>query len=139
MRGWSDQRTWWVSGCGGCLRGAFRLWRDVRRIDGYTNRRGLRDEAFSRPAPALRNFEAMVELLYGSGLRVQEAGSLLATEVPPPGPAGAFNEAHLPASIAKGGRSRVFYVLDDALALVNSYIATSRPRGGRACPEVGQV
>ena len=100
----------------------FRLWRDVG-IDGYTTE-GLRDEAF-RGRTALRN-KAMVELLYGSGLRVQEAGSLLVTEVPPPGPAGAFNEAHLPASIAKGGRSRVFYVLDDALALVNSYIATSR-------------
>ncbi len=100
----------------------FRLWRDVG-IDGYTTE-GLRDEAF-RGRTALRN-KAMVELLYGSGLRVQEAGSLLITEVPPPGPAGAFNEAHLPASIAKGGRSRVFYVLDDALAWVNSYIATSR-------------
>lgn len=100
----------------------FRLWRDVG-IDGYTTE-GLRDGAF-RGRTALRN-KAMVELLYGSGLRVQEAGSLLITEIPPPGPAGAFNEAHLPASIAKGGRPRVFYVLDDALALVNSYVATTR-------------
>lgn len=100
----------------------FRLWRDVG-IDGYTTE-GLRDNAF-RGRTALRN-KAMVELLYGSGLRVQEAGSLLTTEVPPPGPAGAFNEAHLPAAIAKGGRPRVFYVLDDSLALVHSYIATTR-------------
>jgi site-specific recombinase XerD len=100
----------------------FRLWRDVG-VDGYTVG-GLRDESF-RGRTALRN-KAMVELLYGSGLRVQEAGSLLITEVPPPGPAGAFNEAHLPAAIAKGARPRVFYVLDDALALVNSYIATGR-------------
>lgn len=68
----------------------------------------------------------MVELMYGSGLRVQEAGSLLIAEVPPPGPVGAFNEAHLPASISKGRRPRAFYVLDDALAMVNSYVATSR-------------
>lgn len=100
----------------------FRLWRDIG-LDGYTTE-GLRDDAF-RGRTALRN-KAMVELMYGSGLRVQEAGSLLITEVPPPGPEGAFNEAHLPAAISKGRRPRTFYVLDDALAMVNSYIATSR-------------
>lgn len=100
----------------------FRVWRNVG-IEGYTVE-GVRDESF-RGRTELRN-KAMVEFLYGSGLRVQEAGSLLITEVPPPGPAGAFNEGHLPASVAKGGRGRSFYVLDDALALVNSYIATSR-------------
>lgn len=100
----------------------FRLWRDVG-IDGY-NLDGLRDSRF-RGRTALRN-RAMVDLLYGSGLRITEASSLLWPELPERGLPGAFNEAPLAAAIAKGARARVWYLLDDSLAVVNSYIATTR-------------
>lgn len=100
----------------------FRLWRDIG-IEGYTIE-GLRDEAF-RGRTALRN-RAMVESLYGSGLRITEASSLLLPELPARGMPGAFNEAHLSAAIAKGGKARMWYLLDYALVLVNSYVATSR-------------
>lgn len=78
-----------------------------------------------RGRTALRN-RAMVESLYGSGLRITEASSLLLPELPARGMPGAFNEARLSAAIAKGGKARMWYLLDDALVLVNSYVATSR-------------
>ena len=100
----------------------FRLWRDIG-LRGFLLS-GLHDDSF-RGRTGLRN-TAMVQLLYGSGLRVQEAGSLLVPEVPPPNSVGLFNEGHLPAAIAKGGRGRTFYVMDDAVDAVNSYINTTR-------------
>lgn len=100
----------------------YRLWRDVG-VDGY-DLDGLRDESF-RGRTVLRN-RAMVELLYGSGLRITEAASLLTPELPARLMPGTFNEANLSAAIAKGGRGRVWYLLDDASAIVSSYIATTR-------------
>lgn len=100
----------------------FRLWRDIG-VEGYTID-GLRDEAF-RGRTVLRN-RAMVETLYGSGLRIAEASSLLTPELPAKGMPGAFSEAPLSAAIAKGGKARTWYLLEDASTLVNSYIATSR-------------
>jgi site-specific recombinase XerD len=100
----------------------FRLWRNIG-VEGYTLD-GLRDESF-RGRMTLRN-RALVELLFGSGLRITEASSLLLPELPMRGTLGSFDEAPLSAAIAKGARPRVWYLLDDALALVNSYVATTR-------------
>lgn len=104
---------------------SFRLWRDVG-IDGYSID-GIRQDSF-RGRTSLRN-RALVELLYGSGLRITEASSLLLPELPTRGISGGFNEAPLAAAIAKGGRARRWYLLDDASSLVDSYIATARRAG----------
>jgi site-specific recombinase XerD len=100
----------------------FRLWRQVG-IEGYTLE-NLRDEVF-RGRTVLRN-RAMVDLLYGSGLRITEAGALLLPEIPVRGRGPGFNEAQLSAAIAKGGRSRTWYLFDDASALVDSYLSVTR-------------
>lgn len=100
----------------------FRLWRDIG-LEGYAID-GLRDESF-RGRTMSRN-RAMVELLYGSGLRITEGSSLLVSELPSRTVPGVFNEAPLAKSIAKGGRARTWYLLDDASALVSGYVATSR-------------
>lgn len=100
----------------------YRMWRDIG-LAGYTID-GLRDESF-RGRTVSRN-RAMVEMLYGSGLRITEGSCLLLPELPSRTMPGTFNEAPLAKSIAKGGRARTWYLLDDASAHVNSYVATSR-------------
>lgn len=99
-----------------------RLWREIG-IEGYTIDR-LRDDGF-KGRTVSRN-KAMVELLYGSGLRITEASSLLLPELPPSEPHGSFAEAQLSAAIAKGGFGRTWYLLNESSALTASYIATSR-------------
>lgn len=101
----------------------FRLWRKVG-IEGYALD-DLRDPSF-KGRNALRN-KAMMDMLFSSGLRITEGGSLLTIELPAHDLlAVGLNEAHLPAAIAKGCRPRTWYLFDDALSLVNSYITTTR-------------
>ena len=97
----------------------YRLWRSIG-VEGYSLN-GTRDSSF-RGRTVLRN-KAMMELLYSSGLRISEASSLLVIELPARvGGGGSFNEAHLAAAIAKGRSARNWYLLDDALSLVNNYV-----------------
>lgn len=101
----------------------YRLWRKVG-IEGYTLD-DLRDPSF-RGRNALRN-KAMMEMLYSSGLRITEGASLLTLELPAHDQHSVgLNEAHLPSAIAKGSHPRTWYLFDDALSLVHSYITTTR-------------
>lgn len=101
----------------------YRLWRKVG-IEGYTLD-DLRSPSF-KGRNAMRN-KAMMEMLYSSGLRITEGASLLTLELPAEDRhAVGLNEAHLPAAIAKGRYPRTWYLFDDALALIHSYITTTR-------------
>ena len=101
----------------------FRLWRKVG-IEGYTLD-DLRDPSF-KGRNALRN-KAMMEMLFSSGLRITEGASLLTLELPAHDRHSVgLNEAHLPAAIAKGGHPRTWYLFNDALSLVHSYMTTTR-------------
>jgi site-specific recombinase XerD len=101
----------------------YRLWRKVG-IEGYTLD-DLRNPSF-KGRNALRN-KAMMDMLFSSGLRISEGSSLLTLELPAQDRhAVGLNEAHLPATVAKGRCPRMWYLFDDALALVQSYIASTR-------------
>lgn len=101
----------------------FRLWRKVG-IEGYTLD-DLRGTSF-KGRNALRN-KAMMEMLFSSGLRITEGASLLTLELPScDRHAVGLNEARLAAAIAKGRHPRTWYLFNDALAIVNSYMTTTR-------------
>lgn len=98
----------------------YRQWRDVGLL-GYAAD-GTRDERWAGRNSS-RN-RAFTDLLFGSGLRSQEASTLLTIELPPSGPAH-MHEASLAERTAKR-RARRFYMLDDSLRLVNGYIGSTR-------------
>lgn len=102
---------------------AFRLWRDtgLRGYDGD----GRRDRSF-RGRHDDRN-AAFADLLFSSGLRRTEAASLLTIELPRPQlPPQRYYDARLAAAVAKGYKSRTFYVSQPALRAVEAYCTTSR-------------
>lgn len=102
---------------------AFRLWRDagLRGYDGD----GRRDRSF-RGRHDDRN-AAFADLLFSSGLRRTEAASLLTIELPRlQGQPQRYFDARLAAAVAKGYKSRTFYVSSAALRAVEAYRVTSR-------------
>ncbi len=96
------------SGIGGSSRGTYRLWRDVglrgRGIErvGPNQWRTAGEDKSCRVRNSLRN-TVFTDFVYSTGLRVQEAGSLLLAELPTEG----VIEAKLPAAIAKYSKARM--------------------------------
>jgi integrase len=81
---------------------------------GSRNRTGSRDAAFA-------------EFLYGSGLRLAEAASVLDVELPDDAdPARSYWTLRLAAACAKGGRGRRFWLPRTSLGEVLSYVEGSR-------------
>ncbi|SIJ05523.1 phage integrase domain/SAM domain-containing protein [Mycobacteroides abscessus subsp. bolletii] len=102
---------------------AFRSWRDVG-LRGY-DAEGRRDGSF-RGRHDDRN-AAFADVLFSSGLRRTEAGSLLTIELPRLlGDPQRYYDARLAAATAKYGKSRTFYLSLAALRAVAAYCATSR-------------
>jgi site-specific recombinase XerD len=102
---------------------AFRLWRDVG-LRGYT--------AEGRPDRSWRGRHddrnaAYADLLFSSGLRRTEAGSLLTWELPP---SLASQQRYFPgrvaAAVTKSKRARAFYVSARALRQIEAYVDTTR-------------
>ncbi|MCW2630823.1 site-specific integrase [Mycobacterium sp.] len=102
---------------------AYRLWRDVG-LRGYT--------AEGRPDRSWRGRHddrngAYADLLFSSGLRRTEAGSLLTWELPPTGVSQQrFYPGRVAAAVTKGKRARAFYVSAQALREIEAYVGTTR-------------
>lgn len=107
--------------------GTYRLWRDVglrgrgvQRI-GASQWRAAGDDESCRARNSLRN-TAFTDFVYSTGLRVQEAGSLLLAELPPAD----VIEAKLPAAIAKYSKARMWYAAPTVMRTVRSYVTVAR-------------
>jgi len=100
---------------------AYRQWRDVglagRLPDGTVDRSWLgRNDG--------RN-QAFAELLWSSGLRLREAGTLLVQELPAVDGQGQFLRSRLGAGVAKG-RGRDFWMAISARRQLEAYMASTR-------------
>ncbi len=101
--------------------GAYRQWRDVglagRLPDGAADRawRGRNDG---------RNL-AFADLLWSSGLRLREAGTLLVQELPAVDSPGQFLRARVGAGVAKG-RGRDFWMSAPARRQLGAYVLSTR-------------
>ena len=69
---------------------------------------------------------AFADLLFSSGLRRTEAGSLLTIELPALAGTQRYFDAQLAAAVAKGKRPRAFYIAAAALRDIEAYCATTR-------------
>lgn len=113
----------------------FRLWRDVG-LRGYTAD-GRRDRSW-RGRHDDRN-AAYADLLFSSGLRRTEAGSLLTIELPSlAGSAQRYFDSRLAAATAKNRRGRTFYVSSAALRDIEAYRTTTRRQVVRRAQEAGR-
>jgi len=101
---------------------AYRLWRDVG-LRGYTAE-GRRDASWQGRHDD-RN-AAFADLLFSSGLRRTEAGSLLTIELPALAGSQRYFDAQLAAAVAKGKRPRTFYIAAAAVRDIEAYRATTR-------------
>ncbi|MCV7236406.1 site-specific integrase [Mycobacterium branderi] len=104
--------------------GAYRLWRDVG-LRGYTPE-GRRDRSWQGRHDD-RN-AAYADLLFSSGLRRTEAGSLLTWELPASAasPPQRYFAARVAAAVTKSKRARAFYVSAPALREIEAYVGTTR-------------
>jgi site-specific recombinase XerD len=75
-------------------------------------------DALDGPDPATRRDRALLEVLYGTGLRVAEAASLTTTGV---------SGASLVRVVGKGGKERVVPLAGQARAAVQRYLGEGRP------------
>ncbi|MDK9497036.1 site-specific integrase [Streptomyces katrae] len=101
---------------------AYRLWRDVG-LRGYTAD-GRRDPGF-RGRNDDRN-AAYSDVLFSSGVRRTEGGSLLTIEVPVMGGTRRYFDGRLAKEVTKSRRERTFYVSAESLRSVDAYVRTSR-------------
>lgn len=86
---------------------------DGLEVEGWRGRNDQRDCAFA-------------DGLYGTGLRLQEWGSVLDLELPPDDPGRGFSTCRLADACAKGGRGRLFWMPRSVLADVLAYIEGAR-------------
>jgi site-specific recombinase XerD len=101
---------------------AYHLWRDVG-LRGYGSN-GLPDPAF-RGRNKMRN-SAFAEVMWRSGLRLREAGTLLLQEVPSrPQPRRVLAAGRIGEAVAKG-RGRRFWMERAGIAAVEGYRRTAR-------------
>lgn len=100
---------------------AFQQWRDVglggRRLD------GSRDSAW-RGRNDGRNL-AFADLLWSSGLRLREAGTLLLSELPAADANTSYLRARVGDAVAKG-RGRDFWMASDARRELEGYVVSTR-------------
>jgi len=100
---------------------AFQQWRDIglggRLLDGSreSSWRGRNDG---------RNL-AFADLLWSSGLRLREAGTLLVSELPQPDTNARYLRARVGDAVAKG-RGRDFWMAADARRELEAYVASTR-------------
>lgn len=128
-----QQRDRWV------VPGTYRLWRDVglqgRAVEragaGHWRAVGWNDSC--RVRNSMRN-SAFTDFLYSTGLRVQEAGSLLLAELP----IESALEAKLPAAIAKYRKSRVWYSAPAVTQTILSYVKITRAAAVRRAIREGR-
>lgn len=119
--------------------GTYRLWRDVglrgRGIEriGPNQWRAAGEDESCRARNSLRN-TAFTDFVYSTGLRVQEAGSLLLTELPSVG----VVEAKLPAGIAKYSKARMWYAAPTVTRTVASYVRVARAAAVRRAVREGR-
>jgi site-specific recombinase XerD len=101
---------------------AYRLWRDVGlRGYGADNTRDPRWSGRSDDRNA-----AYSDLLFSSGMRRTEGGSLLVDELPQLGGSGRYFDGRLAPATTKNRRGRTFYVTANALRSLHTYCETSR-------------
>lgn len=114
---------------------AFKLWRDVG-LRGYAAD-GRRDPSW-RGRNDDRN-AAYADLLFSSGLRRTEGGSLLTIEVPELGERQRnYYPGRLAKEVTKSKRGRTFYVSAAALRAAHSYSLTSRQAAVRRAQQHGR-
>ncbi len=101
---------------------AYRKWNLVG-LGGY-NAGGLRDESW-RGRNDGRNL-AFTELLWASGLRLQEASSLLLNEVPTNSGDKLHLRGRLSGATTKSGAGRDFWVSARAVSLIEGYVMSTR-------------
>ncbi len=114
---------------------AYRMWRDVG-LRGYTPE-GRRDPSF-RGRNDDRN-AAYSDVLFSSGMRRTEGGSLLTIEIPDLVDASRnFYDGKLGKETTKSKRERTFWVSADALRSVETYVRTSRRAAVRRAQAQGR-
>lgn len=119
--------------------GTYRLWRDVglrgRGIERVSagHWRAAGEDAACRARNSLRN-AAFTDFVYSTGLRVQEAGSLLVVELPVEG----VIEAKLPAAIAKYSKARTWYAAPTVNRTLRGYINVGRAAAVRRAIREGR-
>lgn len=119
--------------------GTYRLWRDVglrgRGIErvGPNQWRAAGEDESCRVRNSLRN-TAFTDFVYSTGLRVQEAGSLLLAELPREGAI----EAKLPAAIAKYSKARMWYAAPTVTRTLRSYVKVGRAAAVRRAVREGR-
>lgn len=109
-------------------------WVDValRRLD-LSGREPERVRSLTGPRDA-----AYAMLLYGSGLRRSEAGSLLMSELPGGGDVQTYYSVRLASSCAKGGRSRSWWLPRSALDEVQLYLEAGRAEAVQRAVRMGR-
>lgn len=100
---------------------AFRQWRDVG-LGGY-RLDGSRDRSWRGRSDG-RNV-AFANLLWSSGLRLREAGTLLRSELPSPELGARYLRARMGQAVAKG-RGRDFWMSSEALLDLEGYVISTR-------------
>lgn len=116
---------------------ALSQWKRVG-LTGYQSS-GLRDPHWDSVVDD-RNV-SMVDLLYASGMRIREAGSLFVTELPASGDGASLpgmSSGFIAAACAKGRRRRQFWITASALSSVEAYVTTSRRFAVRQANQVGR-
>ncbi|MFD7087855.1 site-specific integrase [Streptomyces sp. NPDC059896] len=102
---------------------AYRLWRDVG-LRGY-GADGRRDTSW-RGRNDDRN-AAYSDLLFSSGVRRSEGGSLLTIEIPEfDGSSRRYVDARLAREVTKSKRERTFYIEAESVRAVDAYVRTTR-------------
>lgn len=114
---------------------AYRLWRDVG-LRGYTA--DLRRDPSWRGRNDDRN-AAYADLLFSSGMRRSEGGSLLTIEVPGTQEADRhFFHGRVAREVTKNRRGRTFYAAADVLRAIDAYVRTSRRAAIRRAQAAGR-
>jgi len=105
---------------------AYRRWRDVG-LGGYSTD-GMREPSWRGRSDG-RNL-AFADLLWTSGLRLREAGTLLTWELPPRDSGRAYMRGRVGDRVAKGS-GRWFWLSSAALAGIDAYVASTRAEAVR--------
>ncbi|MEK7847289.1 MAG: site-specific tyrosine recombinase XerD [Chloroflexota bacterium] len=87
---------------------------------GVAEVRKLLEQPAKHPTPEAKRDQAMLELLYATGMRVSELVSLNVDEL--------YAQAGLVRCWGKGGRERLIPVHPQAIRIVQEYISEARPR-----------